>query len=208
MSSSRRGRTFDSTLEWSSYDSAPLDGAPHRWQRPPRTAMKIARNLVIALAVLVLLYGGAYRFFFRERLHNTLYYGDEHLSDFEKQWHKLFAPAAELDFRATLDRPRRKQLQGHWINTDTGDFVTLSANDNVTFKIGKYRASGQAVLDRLSGGFNFEYRDGVHTRCFLFYGYYPTGSAAPHDTATARTWVQTLGAVEDYETELTRAPVP
>jgi hypothetical protein len=174
--------------------------------------MKLARNLVLGLVFLVLVYGGVYRFLFSEPVRASMLHGDGDLSDFEKLQRKFFMPAGEIDLHIKYDRPARKRLRGHWIriNPNNGDFVTISDKDTCTFQLGKFRSSGKGTIERPFSGYSVAFQDGDRT-CELSFeaGSFFHPEARP-DSASAMIGIWKVAPSDPnvHFYEFIRAPAP
>ncbi len=110
--------------------------------------MRTTRNLIIALAALVLLYVGAYWICARDRRDEIAESRPYRLSDLGTPRQIIFFPAAELDLRMTFDRDVRKVFAGHWVSDIPGEFVTISENGCCSFRLGEWDYSGKLVINR------------------------------------------------------------
>lgn len=110
--------------------------------------MKTFRNVVAALGILLLLYGGAYWRFAREDMRGGyLNIGPAFSSDVEwSDWRKFFVPVASMDYRMNVVRPLRKRLVGHWKSANSEDFVTFARDGQCSFRIGEIEHAGKAEI--------------------------------------------------------------
>ena len=115
--------------------------------------MKTARNLLLGLVLLVLIYGGCYRLFYREGMLADFHAGGPSPFDFSTQdsvIRRFYAPAAEIDLRLTWDRPGKQRLAGHWLSKKPGDFLTLAKDGSCRFQLGEFQSSAKLEFDRPS----------------------------------------------------------